>query len=33
MGEKHHGPFQLSFNSSLRIDFQGRGSPPTAACS
>jgi DDE family transposase len=23
MGEKHHGPFQLSFNSSLRIDFQG----------
>jgi Transposase DDE domain group 1 len=23
MGEKHHGPFQLSFNSALRIDFQG----------
>jgi hypothetical protein len=23
MGEKHHEPFQLSFNSSLRIDFQG----------
>jgi hypothetical protein len=23
MGEKHHGSFQLSFNSSLRIDFQG----------
>jgi hypothetical protein len=23
MDEKHHGPFQLSFNSSLRIDFQG----------
>jgi hypothetical protein len=23
MGEQHHGPFQLSFNSALRIDFQG----------
>ena len=23
MGEKHHEPFQLSFNSSLRVDFQG----------
>src|SRR5262245_3102198 len=23
MGEKHHRPFQVSFNSSLRIDFQG----------
>ena len=23
MGEQHHEPFQLSFNSSLRVDFQG----------
>jgi hypothetical protein len=23
MGEKHHEPFQVSFNSSLRVDFQG----------
>lgn len=23
MGEKHNKPFQLSFNSSLRVDFQG----------
>jgi hypothetical protein len=23
MGEKHNGPFQLSFNTSLRVDFQG----------
>ncbi len=23
MGEKQHGPFQLSFNASLKIDFQG----------
>ena len=23
MGEKENGPFQLSFNTSLRIDFQG----------
>jgi hypothetical protein len=23
MGEKHHEPFQLSFNSSLRGDFRG----------
>jgi Transposase DDE domain group 1 len=23
MGEKHHEPFQLSFNSSLRVDFRG----------
>jgi Transposase DDE domain group 1 len=23
MGEQHHKPFQLSFNSSLRVDFQG----------
>ena len=23
MGEKHHKPFQLSFNSSLRVDVQG----------
>jgi hypothetical protein len=23
MGEKPHEPFQLSFNSALRIDFQG----------
>jgi DDE family transposase len=23
MGEKHHKPFQLSFNSSLRVDFRG----------
>jgi hypothetical protein len=23
MGEKHNGPFQLSFNSSLKVDFQG----------
>ena len=22
MGEKYHEPFQLSFNSSLRVDFQ-----------
>ena len=25
MGEQHHGPFQLSFNNSLRVDFQGSG--------
>src|SRR5215475_7017993 len=23
MGEQYHEPFQLSFNSSLRVDFQG----------
>ena len=23
MGEKQNGPFQLSFNASLKIDFQG----------
>ena len=23
MGEQHHEPFQLSFNSSLRVNFQG----------
>jgi Transposase DDE domain group 1 len=23
MGAKHHEPFQLSFNGSLRVDFQG----------
>src|SRR5262245_3615925 len=23
MGEQHHEPFQLSFNSSLRVDFRG----------
>jgi Transposase DDE domain group 1 len=23
MGEQHHKPFQVSFNSSLRVDFQG----------
>src|SRR5262245_42312429 len=23
MGEQHHKPFQLSFNASLRVDFQG----------
>jgi hypothetical protein len=23
MGERHNGPFQLSFNSSLQVDFQG----------
>jgi hypothetical protein len=23
MGETHHEPFQVSFNSSLRVDFQG----------
>jgi hypothetical protein len=23
MGEKHNEPFQLSFNSSLRVDFRG----------
>jgi len=23
MGEQHHEPFQLSFNRSLRVDFQG----------
>src|ERR1039457_192074 len=23
MGEKENGPFQLSFNASLKIDFQG----------
>jgi hypothetical protein len=23
MGEKQHQPFQLSFNGSLKIDFQG----------
>ncbi len=23
MGEKQTGPFQLSFNASLKIDFQG----------
>ncbi len=25
MGEKQNQPFQLSFNASLRIDFQGSG--------
>lgn len=23
MGERQNGPFQLSFNSSLKVDFQG----------
>jgi hypothetical protein len=23
MGEKHNQPFQLSFNASLKVDFQG----------
>jgi hypothetical protein len=23
MGEKQNGPFQLSFNASLKVDFQG----------
>jgi len=23
MGEKQNGPFQLSFNTSLKVDFQG----------
>ena len=23
MGEKQNGPFQLSFNPSLKVDFQG----------
>ena len=23
MGEKHHQAFQLSFNGSLKVDFQG----------
>jgi len=23
MGEKHNGPFQLSLNCSLKVDFQG----------
>jgi hypothetical protein len=23
MGEKHNGPFQLSLNASVKIDFQG----------
>jgi hypothetical protein len=23
MGETHHGPFQWSFNSALRLTFQG----------
>ena len=25
MGEKQNGPFQLSFNASLKVDFQGSG--------
>jgi len=33
MGEKQNGPFQLSFNASLKVDFHSRahGSPLTAA--
>jgi hypothetical protein len=23
MGERQNGPFQLSFNASLKVDFQG----------
>ena len=31
MGEIQNQPFQLSFNTALKIDFQGSRSPPTAA--
>jgi hypothetical protein len=28
MGEKQNGPFQFSFNASLKVDFQGSLSLP-----
>ena len=33
MGETQKQPFELSFNSRLRVDFQGSRVLPTAACS
>ena len=32
MGEKQNQPFQPSFNTSLRVDFQDSGSLPRVVC-